>query len=110
MDLAVRAMISGFGLEAPAERICPFNEVIPRPLLFEPRSGQILPDEGARIARIPFEGKPGLFRGDNESVLFLFALPDFSEVEHLHFDFPNMCIDFGMRDERIRQLRKFRSL
>src|SRR4026208_81111 len=69
MDFAMRAMIGGFSLKASAQRICPFNQVIPCIFLFESGSGQIFPYDGGWMGRIPFEIKPGLLRGDNEALL-----------------------------------------
>ncbi len=37
MDLAMRTMIGGIGLKTPAQRIRPFNQIIPCPLLFKAR-------------------------------------------------------------------------
>ena len=59
---------------------------------------------------LPFERQPGFFRRDDETLLVLFALPDFAQVEHLHLHFPDMLVDLGMRDERVRQLHQVRRL
>src|SRR5215211_434698 len=55
MNLAMRAMIGGIHLIAPAEGIRPLDQVISRPFLFEPRAGQILPYRGRWLRRVPFK-------------------------------------------------------
>src|SRR6266498_2479523 len=91
MDIAMGAVIHGIGLKASTQGIRPFDQVIACPLLLKSRRGQILPYSGERHTRsIPLEGQPGILRGDNETSLFLFALPDFAEVQYLHFDFAKM--------------------
>src|SRR5215208_3136102 len=100
MNVAMRTMVCGIDLQAPAQSIRSFNEVVACPLLLESRGGQILPHDGGWMGRLPFERKPGFFRGDDEAVLVLLVLPDSAQVKHLHSHFPQMSVDFGMRDER----------
>src|SRR5690349_19701014 len=64
MDFAVRTMIGRTALKAPAQRIRPFDQVIPSVFLFEPGSGQILPYDGDWMGCFPFERQPGLLWTD----------------------------------------------